>query len=148
MATYFETGYFPDGYFPTGYFGSYVESQPCGIDKRLPTSWISETLRDLNDRIANPTGIWADFNCLHQAWRVITYAILEKKIYCPDDLPPEPLPEDYPDTDSPTTITNCGISMFKNFPPGVYDLDDFYAGTFDTTYNDGRGFNSPYDWLQ
>jgi len=79
----------------------------------MPQWMVDMMLEELNERINNPSGVWADFNCLHRAWRAVRNSIILNGIFCIDDLPDEPQPEDYPDIEAATTITNCGLSNWS-----------------------------------
>lgn len=69
----------------------------------LPQNLIDILKEPLEDEINNPTGIWADFNCLHRAWRSF-YRAAELKLINDSDVPDEPDPDDYTDTDSEATV--------------------------------------------
>lgn len=64
-------------------------------------------LKDLNDEINNPSGNWADYNCLYRSYELIK-DIADKgngmDIFCTEDVPSEPQIEDYPDLEEPKDV--------------------------------------------
>lgn len=99
----------------------------CLTTGRLPQEWVDITIAELTQRINNPSGVWADFNCLHRGWRIIKKNIVEGVIYCCEDLPDEPNSSDYPDLDSSSTIDECNIPLFVSLLPG-YPFSEFCEG--------------------
>ena len=55
------------------------------------------------DNNASPTGIWRDFHCVHRSWRNLE-VFVQYNLLSADDLPTEPDPTDYPDTDAAVTL--------------------------------------------
>jgi len=67
---------------------------------RLYPSLMTLLLAPINDAIANPTGKWEDFNPLYNAYDVIKFSADTgngKNTFCPEDVPAEPNPDDYPE---------------------------------------------------
>ena len=64
------------------------------------------------DNNASPTGIWRDFHCVHRSWRNLE-AFVQYGLLAPEDLPIEPDPTVYPDTDSEATL-QCPESCCLN----------------------------------
>ena len=69
-----------------------------------PDEWKVILLARLRDAIAHPTGIWADFNALHNAWQVMMNSA---DALSPEEIPEEPDPEDYPDRISAKSVDFC-----------------------------------------
>lgn len=91
----------------------------CGSDKYLsfPNNWRDILVKEIYVRILNPSGIWADFNILHRGWKIIRTLAIQGIIFCVNDIPPEPNPEDYlDDFISPTTISNIGWDVIYLHP--------------------------------
>lgn len=74
---------------------------------QLPTSFVDFMTAFVKDQNANPTGIWADFRCVHASWRALGEFVMSGLMKC-EDLPTEPNPSDYPDIDLEATI-ECAI---------------------------------------
>jgi len=70
------------------------ETSRCN-SRRLPDSFIA----DLTEPLNNPSGQWSDFNEMHLYWEELRYNYVGyagNGLMCTDDLPPEPLPSEYP----------------------------------------------------
>lgn len=61
---------------------------------------------------ANPTGIWRDFQCVHRSWRNLQNFV-DAGLLLESDVPTEPDPTDYPDTDSDPTLA-CPEACLKD----------------------------------
>jgi len=71
-------------------------------------------LSELNYRIANPSGTWADYNIIYRAWRIVRDSMVQGDLFEYADLPPKPNALDYPDITSPSTIGNLTLIDWKN----------------------------------
>ena len=82
----------------------------------MPKEWRELMVQQATQIIENPTGVWADFNCVYQIYLSWVWA-LENRTITEDELPPEPQPEDYPDLNSPQTVfcQECDFD-FSNCP--------------------------------
>jgi hypothetical protein len=68
--------------------------------KRLPQAWIN-IIVDAYER-APERSAWADFNCAYFGYRRMDKKAtrpLGRAIFCPEDVPDAPDPDDYPDVD-------------------------------------------------
>lgn len=79
-----------------------------GQNRRLPEYMIDIMLQDIRYRIANPSGIWADYNCLCNQLREWN-KLVQQGMICSTDLPDYPNVEDYPDLDSECTVKDCPL---------------------------------------
>ena len=73
---------------------------------RIPENLVNELLKDIRNRINNPSGIWQDYNCLYNTiikLKVLTYPD-GRAVLCPEDLPELPNIEDYPNLTAQKTF--------------------------------------------
>lgn len=75
--------------------------------KRMYQFLMDELLKNINHEIDNPSGKWADFNCLYHTYELIKNISDNgngKELFCPDDIPNEPQIDNYTDLDEPKGI--------------------------------------------
>ena len=62
---------------------------------------VDDMVSILNDQLS-PTGCWSDFNRVHRLWRqlrTLSQQAPNVSFYRPEDLPPEPSPDDFSNND-------------------------------------------------
>jgi hypothetical protein len=82
----------------------------------LPSGWETDTSLFISTQNASPTGIWADFQCLHILYRAVFKAIY-LGMASPGILPLEPQFNDYPNfSASKTIIPPYDCTLFAPVP--------------------------------
>jgi hypothetical protein len=82
-------------------------TNPQENKNRMYQSLMDMLLQPANEAIDDPTGNWADFNCLYNTYEKIKYIADHgngRSFFCPEDVPAEPQINDYPDLEEPKTI--------------------------------------------
>jgi len=109
----------------------------CNADycspNRMPCGLINLLVNFVKTQNENPTGIWADFNTVHRSWRNL-HKFAEKGMICYSDIPSEPNPSDYPDTESESTVDCTTICGWQRFTKHSYIcITDDVCGQLGTT---------------
>ena len=89
--------------------------------RRFPQDLTDLLLAPLNQQINNPSGIWADYNCLYNSRLAVKSQTKEPPgltFFCQADVPTEPQINDYPDIENPTTI-ECACPTCSGCPSWV-----------------------------
>ena len=81
---------------------------PCDVSHAMPDNFVELLLDDIRDLVNNPTGVWADFNCVYNIWAE-GKGLVQSGAVCEEDYPDPPDPSDYPDNTSSATLIGLCI---------------------------------------